>query len=448
VYHVGGGQFLYRLHRFIKYSPFTYIPEKKQQYIDKLKKLLKKPKHQTTYTHVKALLRKAIAGYSPVPTALQKENTTKPVLTDLRKEDTPSLFANTSVAMSHPEAVYVDTTLAAPVTAAGGNNTQVRHKRPATQAKHIAGKKPRRQKQKFHLPGNGTTEHRRTEDGLVVLDEQEAWFKLVRANAGVLKVAPDNVRENVPVVNEAVTYNGDALGYVPESFIEYYPTVMLAVRNRWSALQFAGPGLRAHGGFMTWAVNQNGLALQYGNDGIKRNHDVVLAAVTNNGLALQYAYKGLVMLNEDIVMAAVTNNGLAIQYVVEAFVPLTGTIVSAAVNSNPNALRFVDAQVALEYVKQDYRNLRYMDENRMNSKEFMFQAAGINIAVVDYMDPDHFTRMYYDRKPDFDKDDYFEENPGSQELYDAYVQWEQMELEKTGNYPQVPKEGLPYKTRA
>ena len=86
----------------------------------------------------------------------------------------------------------------------------------------------------------------RTEDGLVVLDEQEAWFKLVRANARVLKVAPDNVRENVPVVNEAVTYNGDALGYVPESFIEYSPTVMLAVRNRWSALQFAGSNAEVH----------------------------------------------------------------------------------------------------------------------------------------------------------------------------------------------------------
>lgn len=117
---------------------FTYIPYNKQHYIKKLMKLLNTSKYQTTYSHVEALLRKAIAGYSPIPTDLQKEDT------DLQKEDTTSFFANTSVSMSHPEAVYVDTTLAAPVTSAGGDYRPIRSTKGKGPIKTGRAQKPKR----------------------------------------------------------------------------------------------------------------------------------------------------------------------------------------------------------------------------------------------------------------------------------------------------------------
>jgi len=58
---------------------------------------------------------------------------------DNERIDTASTF--TDAGQRRPEHVYADTALLAPVTAAGGDNTQVRAK-PATQAKHTAGKKP------------------------------------------------------------------------------------------------------------------------------------------------------------------------------------------------------------------------------------------------------------------------------------------------------------------
>ena len=109
-------------------------------------------KIRTWFGHDKVLL--------IVPATLKKEH--EYVLTDLLSPSNTSLtysilkthlrklnrninidktFTFTDAVQRRPEHVYADTALLAPVTAAGGDNTQVRAK-PATRGKHTAGKKP------------------------------------------------------------------------------------------------------------------------------------------------------------------------------------------------------------------------------------------------------------------------------------------------------------------
>ena len=187
-----------------------------------------------------------------------------------------------------------------------------------------------------------------------------------------LKFSPKHIQNHKPFMIGAIQRNGEALEYASPLLQNDKEVVSVAVLQDGRLLRFASPNLKRDVDIALIAVKQCWAALKFVSPElwtIKELKDVVTNYMEQDGMRLEETTLELQM-DKDVVIGAVSQNGLAIVFASSELLN-DKKVILAAVRQNPTAfkhcdlsfeLRRKDKEVALDFVKMNPDNIKYLHE--------------------------------------------------------------------------------------
>ena len=159
-----------------------------------------------------------------------------------------------------------------------------------------------------------------------------------------------------------VTHNPWALEYATDELKNNRSVVNNAVKGEGNALRFAGPEVKNNKETVTLAFSQNIHAMQYAHDDLIEDKAFALQAVQHDGRLIRY-FSQEIKENTDIARAAIENNGRAIIYIARAF------------QDNPEWVLEAGKTYLQTYKTKVYGRLRKREDDRFKFSLFQLKFA-------------------------------------------------------------------------